>query len=511
MCYKHPLSDEIKRLYVDENLNIKEVGTKLGISKSTVYREILKNPNWKRKTLDKSKLKGRSKKHDVRLNEEQIIKLFQDGQTQQEIASNLGTSRWQIQKILKQNRVFRKAGHYISEESKTKLNDSAWLREQHWSKNKSIQEISQELGVSTTPVFSAFKKFNIQIKKPNQHYLTIDALQKAMNKDFLIEEHHNKKKTITELAKELGYSKANLSFIFDRLGIEVHLHKIDTSSTELELVEDIKKIYSGTIIANDRKQICPKELDVFFPEKNLAIEVNGVLWHSSKHVEKDYHLKKTIACKKKQIKLLHFWDIQIIKQRKIVLSMIANQLGLSKSIFARECQIRELTNSEARSFFFENHIQGYAASSYIIGLIHNSDIVAAMSFSKSRYSSQEYELIRFANKLNHRVIGGASKLLSHFKKQCNPQSIVSYADNSYSDGHLYETLGFKFSHTTPPNYSYLVGSKIESRQKYQKKNLQKLLKQYNSSLTEELNMKNNGYYRLYNCGQSVYVLDLMSQ
>lgn len=44
-----------------------------------------------------------------------------------------------------------------------------------------------------------------------------------------------------------------------------------------------------------------------------------------------------------------------------------------------------------------------------------------MSFGKSRFNRKfEYELIRFASKLDMSIVGGASKLLSHFKMEYSP-------------------------------------------------------------------------------------------
>jgi len=50
--------------------------------------------------------------------------------------------------------------------------------------------------------------------------------------------------------------------------------------------------------------------------------------------------------------------------------------------------------------------------------------------------------LRFCNKLNYSVVGGASKLFKHFIKNNKPKNIISYSDNRYFDGSLYEKLGF---------------------------------------------------------------------
>ena len=70
---------------------------------------------------------------------------------------------------------------------------------------------------------------------------------------------------------------------------------------------------------------------------------------------------------------------------------------------------------------------------------------------------------------------------------------------------MYSKLGFTFSHFSEPNYFYFKNNlTLESRQKYQKHKLPKLLENFDPSLTEVENMKNNGYNRIFDCGNSVW-------
>lgn len=60
---------------------------------------------------------------------------------------------------------------------------------------------------------------------------------------------------------------------------------------------------------NTRKVIPPKELDIYLPKEKLAIEVNGLFWHGIvNNLDKNYHLKKTISCKEKGVRLLHIYE-----------------------------------------------------------------------------------------------------------------------------------------------------------------------------------------------------------
>lgn len=62
----------------------------------------------------------------------------------------------------------------------------------------------------------------------------------------------------------------------------------------------------------------PKELDIFIPELNLAIEYNGTHYHSVEFNEKflDYHKKKYEACLKNGINLIHIFEFEDINKWK---------------------------------------------------------------------------------------------------------------------------------------------------------------------------------------------------
>jgi hypothetical protein len=113
-------------------------------------------------------------------------------------------------------------------------------------------------------------------------------------------------------------------------------------------------------------------------------------------------------------------------------------------------------------------------------------------------------MLRFVSKQNVNVVGGASKLLKYFRNNFEG-GVVSYSDRRYSNGDMYKTLGFQFSHNSSPNYFYFKNPAfLESRQKYMKHKLPTLLETFNPSLTEWENMANNGYNRIWDCGNSVW-------
>ena len=274
----------------------------------------------------------------------------------------------------------------------------------------------------------------------------------------------------------------------------------------LEWCEKIK------IIRGDRKILEGKELDIYLPEQKLAIEFNGLYWHSELYKPKDYHISKKIKCQQNGISLIHIWEDDWMYKKDIVKSRLINKLGLiNNKIFARNCQIREVSTPDAKIFNINNHLQGDINSSYKIGLYYNDELVSLMTLGKLRKSlgmkskEGEWELYRFSNKLLTNVVGSFSKLLNHFEKNMKPKKIITYANRDWSgDENVYEKRGFKFESFTDLNYWYFNGSlKRQHRFNFRKNKILKI--GGNSKLTEKEIMRNLGWNIVWDCGSIKYV------
>ena len=282
----------------------------------------------------------------------------------------------------------------------------------------------------------------------------------------------------------------------------------DKSEGEVkEFISSLKILFEE----NNRKILNGKELDIYIPTYNLAIEYNGLYWHSEEYIDNNYHLNKTELCESQGIKLIHIFEDEWKYKQDIVKSRLMNMLGLSSNkIYGRKCIINEISSKEAKEFLNNNHIQGNVNSKYNIGLYYNNELVSLMTFGNLRKSmgnkSNEnmYELLRFCNKLNTNVIGGADKLLKYFIKTYQPKEITSYADRRWSQGYLYEKLGFEYIHNSKPNYFYINKGEREYRFKYRKDVLVK--EGFDKNKTEREIMKERGFNRIYDCGNKKYIL-----
>lgn len=271
-------------------------------------------------------------------------------------------------------------------------------------------------------------------------------------------------------------------------------------------------------LTNVRDVIPPKELDIYVPSKKVAIEINGIYWHSDKEKPKDYHINKFKECKKQGIQLIQIWEDWLIHNPEIVWSFLLTKLGCCENtVYARKTELREVPSKEASKFLNENHIQGRCNSRYSYGLYYNDELVSLMTFGGNRGSiskntkkstSTEYELLRFCNKLNTHVIGGASKLLHHFIKTFHPSQIISYASCDISDGNLYKTLGFEPTNEITRSYWYIdpISFHRYHRTSFTKSAIvKKGIKEAKGSWTEFEAMDEAGYIRIYDAGQTKWV------
>jgi hypothetical protein len=285
------------------------------------------------------------------------------------------------------------------------------------------------------------------------------------------------------------------------------------SGKEIYVRNFIEKIYDGEVISNYK--VDGREIDIYLPKLNIGVEFNGLRWHSEQFNNSHNMLDKTLFMGERGIRIFHIFEDDFDYKWEIIKSMISNLLGKTEQvIYGRKTTIKKIENKNiVKKFLNENHLQGYYSSRYNYGLYYHDELISVMTFSKLRKvlghkeNKDKYELLRFCNKLNTTVIGGASKLLKFMIKDMKPSYILSYSDKMWATGGLYENIGFEFKHSSKPNYWYVYRGVRYSRLKYQKHKLINMgfdkKKTEKKIMEEDMNM-----YRIYNCGNNVYEMFL---
>lgn len=228
------------------------------------------------------------------------------------------------------------------------------------------------------------------------------------------------------------------------------------SQFELNILNYIKSIYSNEILTNTRTILKPYELDIYIPEKKIAIECNGSYWHDNQHKDKLYHINKSKACQNQGIRLIHIYEWEWLRYPEKIKQLLNIALGRMNKIYARQCEVRVIDNNIAHSFNEKTHLQGHRNAQVTYGLYYRDELVQLMSFSKTRYNrnlkgENEWEIIRGCPGSNNIVVGGVSKLFKHFIEDYKPAKVFSYCDFNKFDGKSYIALGMVFDGYTGPN------------------------------------------------------------
>jgi len=281
---------------------------------------------------------------------------------------------------------------------------------------------------------------------------------------------------------------------------------ITQSQGETELFDFIKTLCPSAI-SGYREKYHSKEIDIFIPEIKLGIEFNGLYWHSestllANNQSPTSDFEKQILFAQKGIRVIQVFEDEWQSHCEIVKSRLANLLGATQAkVWARKCVIKPVSSLDASRFCEQNHIMGRGRSNYRFGLYYQDTLVSLMTFTNnnlSRRLNNVWEINRFASLLNTTVVGGASRLFRHFLKHINPDTVVSYADNRWSNGQLYQQLGFEKTSNGTPNYWYLLPNTTRRIHRF---SLRKTVGD-NPDLTEVQNRAAQGYLRIWDSGSS---------
>jgi len=283
------------------------------------------------------------------------------------------------------------------------------------------------------------------------------------------------------------------------------LTKISLGQQELF---DFVKSLCPTAVQNHRTHYHSPEIDIFIPELQLGFEFHGLYWHSesvlianNKSPKNDY--LKYCYWQERSVKLIQIYEDEWAEKKSIVQSRLSHILGkITQKIPARKCEVRIISSQQAGEFFNTTHIMGNGRSNYRLGLFFNDQLISAMSFSKNNLSRKiaDWELNRFSCLQNYHVMGGASKLLHHFVNNIQPSKIVSYSDNRWSQGLVYEKMGFKKTSTGTPNYWYF----LPNQSRIHRFNLRKTSHD-NPNLTEIELRTAQGYNRIWDSGSTKWI------
>lgn len=282
-----------------------------------------------------------------------------------------------------------------------------------------------------------------------------------------------------------------------------YLKNLRVSRPEQKVRDFIEQEFPNLeVVYNDRTILSPKELDLYFPQQKLAIEVCGLYWHSDSNGKpRNYHYKKMEDCFNKGIRLMTIFEDELVYNFEIIKSRIRQALFLTKrKIYARQCQVVEVDYKTATEFLKENHIQGPSRKVLVsYGLLYNNELVCLGmlgELNRPQFSvPNSLEFKRFCTALDVSVVGGVSKIFKHivkYSKESGYDNVLSYCDMRYVNTlkPVQEVLGFKLKSVVKYSPHYF-------------KNYYRQL-----GVSDQEYDQQESYYRLWDCGHRTYVYSI---
>lgn len=262
-----------------------------------------------------------------------------------------------------------------------------------------------------------------------------------------------------------------------------------------------------------------KEIDMLYEDDSFGIEYNGSVYHASKgaihgaNKPKYYHRDKFLCAKEKGIHLLNIFDVDWESNKERIKMYLRSIFLQQFKIMARKCSVHRIDKSVADEFTDKYHLQGRTPNSHMsYGLYYKDLLVAVMSFDWVAYKNHvegNYELHRYCVKDGYIVVGGANKLLKAFERDYNPKYLLSYSDNDYFLGDIYERLGFECKgQCTPRYYWYLKNTGIsqsKTRLEFlseEEPMLYRLAYAVNAPNKEDFIMRHLGACKIYRSGRT---------
>lgn len=288
-----------------------------------------------------------------------------------------------------------------------------------------------------------------------------------------------------------------------------------TSKAEEELRTWIQELGLEAV----KVRLGSKEIDIYIPSLKVGIEYCGVYWHSERFdLDKKRHYNKMKLAEENGIRLITIFEDEWTDRQDQVKNFLKSVLGVHNTrVYARKCEIKEVSGIQARSFLDEHHIQGKTTVKIAFGLFYDGELLGLVT--GNQHHRQGHDSILVLNRLVFRdgaqVVGGASKLLKRlvkYGKEHGYQQLISWSDNRISQGNVYEKCGFSLVEELSPDYSYSMGGSTRiSKQSCKKKNLLQKGASGDMSMTERELALTLNYYRIWDCGKKRWNISLKGE
>ena len=210
------------------------------------------------------------------------------------------------------------------------------------------------------------------------------------------------------------------------------------SMIELEFKNKLEKELPDVVFsAHDRRVITPLELDFYFPDYNLAVEVSPTFTHKFKEINKqygkpgkDYHYKKFKACEEKGIELVTLFEWE---DTDLVFDLLKSKLACkTKVVDIKDCKLFISSSDEGAK---------QPEKYYVVEIYYLDNNVGIVKYTLD--DNNTLRIIEYRLDDGIRITDSQRILLREiFDTYSEIQKIVAFSDNNLGLGQKFRDLGF---------------------------------------------------------------------
>lgn len=282
-----------------------------------------------------------------------------------------------------------------------------------------------------------------------------------------------------------------------------------SSIGERELLSYVKGIPGSEKVFSNDRSLVGKEIDVYIPSLKVAIEFNGLYWHSeATGKDIDYHYEKWRKCKDKGVDLMIVWEDEWASKKDVVKRVINAKISSSTNRLDEDLIALPIDDETASRFMDQNHIYGHDENASLhFGLMNKDGTL--MSVTSWRVHGTDLFLSRHSQTFFHE--DGFQDILSFVKsyaalKSCNRILVV---DNHHvSMSNIYEMSELENDGEIRPALMYVDSNKdVRHMMKYSLIDENPHLTYIPGKTEAELAQINN-LHRIWDCGKTRYVMNV---
>lgn len=351
-----------------------------------------------------------------------------------------------------------------------------------------------------------FQNNNIQLKGQNTllakygnrsgNAFVVPSIRSLITKDFLIEQHHILKLSLSTIAIQTGASLTFLRYKMREYNLDI---KLFHSSGLETIITNFLDVHNISYNKNDR-QLIKYELDIVIPEFKIAIECDGLWYHSERYgYDNNRHLLKRQLCEEQSFVLLHFFENDYLKI-DVLFNIISEYLNLLPIISYENTIFKLITNEQTNQFIEDHYIYSHVVDGINIGSFIGEELVQVLAVVK--ISSGVWEITNFSSIIGVKNEHCFKRIWEFFISTYNPDVVTFKIDNRLFSGNYLLQYGFILDHMLAPICWYFQDNKqsILISSEYQRKHI-KLFDDRSECIDS---LKEHQYNRIWDCGHEVW-------